>query len=362
MKKYGYAYYFNSPEFKQKLHSKWTAEALMRYDLNLIGCELVGETTLRCKTCGYEKNIVHAQREAVLSFCPNCHKNLRSKFEFLIAEHLKQLNVEFISNDRAVIGPKELDIYVPKFKLAIEIDGLYFHQNKPKRYHLDKTEECLSKGIKLLHLTDKTLLEHKNIALSIIDSFLGKTESIPARKCEVRQLTTEEYSNFCNANHLQGTAPAKVKLGLFHNGELVQLESFSKPRFSSKYQWELVRECSKLGVRVIGGKSKLFKHFLKDYNPESIISYCDRSLFTGSSYETIGMTFLYATPPSYSYYKSGQLLSRYQCQKHRLKELKNFKFDSSLTERENMLANGYGIVYDCGANVYIWQREIESGD
>lgn len=353
--RYGYKYWVNNPEFRYQLYKKWTSESLKSYNLDLIDCELIGGTTLKCKKCGYEKEVQHAQIEARISFCPNCYNEYRSKYELLISEHLKDLGIEFTHNDRSVLNPKELDILVPKYSLAIEVDGLYWHQNKPKDYHLSKTDSCLKKKIRLIHLTDRLLIEKPELVMSVIDSALGISQKIYARKCAVKQISSEEYKEFCEKNHIQGYVPAKVKLGLFYNDELIQVESFSKPRFSKKYEWELIRECSKIGLSVVGGKSKLFKHFLRNYSPKSVVSYCDRSMFTGSSYiKALGMELVGTTSPSYSYYKNGRLLSRYQCQKHKLKSLLS-NFDSSLSERENMQKNGYGTIYDCGENVYLWQ-------
>ena len=48
--------------------------------------------------------------------------------------------------------------------------------------------------------------------------------------------------------------------------------TFSKPRFNNQYDYELIRFCSLKGFNVIGGASKLWKYFLKKYNPKSVIS------------------------------------------------------------------------------------------
>ena len=37
--------------------------------------------------------------------------------------------------------------------------------------------------------------------------------------------------------------------------------SFGVPRFTDKFEWEIIRECSKQGYFVIGGKEKLWKYF-----------------------------------------------------------------------------------------------------
>ena len=50
----------------------------------------------------------------------------------------------------------ELDIYIPENKLALEINGNYFHSElggkKNKYYHVNKTELCESKNIQLIHI------------------------------------------------------------------------------------------------------------------------------------------------------------------------------------------------------------------
>lgn len=60
---------------------------------------------------------------------------------------------DIILNNRDLIG-KELDIYLPKIKIAFEFNGLYWHceLNKEKNYHLNKTETCENLGIKLIHI------------------------------------------------------------------------------------------------------------------------------------------------------------------------------------------------------------------
>ena len=44
---------------------------------------------------------------------------------------LKSFNLDIIENDRTLIG-KEIDIYLPDFKIGIEFNGLYYHSDKFK--------------------------------------------------------------------------------------------------------------------------------------------------------------------------------------------------------------------------------------
>lgn len=64
---------------------------------------------------------------------------------------------EIQTNIRSIISPQELDIYIPERKIAIEVDGIYWHSTnagKDKNYHLHKTIECEKRGIQLIHITE----------------------------------------------------------------------------------------------------------------------------------------------------------------------------------------------------------------
>ena len=258
------------------------------------------------------------------------------------------------------LNNKELDIYLPDNNLAIEYDGLVFHSegnskyamfaNRPKNYHLDKTNLCESNNIQLFHI-----FEGENIELwkSMIDNKLGLNKKIYARKCIIKELEFNLIREFLDENHLQGSVNTNINLGLFYEDELIQVMTFSKPRFNKNYQYELIRLCTKKFTNVVGGASKLFSYFIKNYNPESIISYANRRFSRGSIYETLGFKFLRVTEPNYFYFKMGkrELHSRVEFQKHKLKNLLE-NYDPNLTEAENMFNNNYRRIYDCGNLVY----------
>ena len=252
-----------------------------------------------------------------------------------------------IRNTRNIIKPKELDIYLPELNLAIEVDGIFFHSTNnytPKDYHLNKTLACNSIGIRLIHITDWEWTNKLDICKSIIRSAINKYDTrIYARDCNVKEVSQNESDNFLYTNHLQGKVKATYRLGLYYNDELVQLICIGKSRYK-KDEIELLRMCTKLNTQVTGGFSKLMAH--QPYN--KIISYLDRSKFTGNSYKSVGFDLLSTSGPSFKYYKNNIELSRIATQKHKLKDLLKDNYDSSLSESQNMIANGWLQVYDCG--------------
>lgn len=282
-------------------------------------------------------------------YCLNCFNKNVSSYELQIHKILDDLRVEYIANDRSILKGKELDIYIPLAKLAIEFDGVYWHNNSTKT--LEKSKQL--EGIQLINIFENEYDDHK--IRSILSAKLHKSEIIYARKCVIEEIPNKVYKEFCERNHIQGYAAAKVMLGLFYKGQLIQIMSFGKPRFNRNYEWEIIRECSD-SYGVVGGKQRLWKYFLKTYSPKSVISYCDKRYFTGESYIKLGMTPKKDTGPSYIYTNGKQTLSRYQCQKHKLENILD-KFDKNLTEYENMSMNGYYRLYDFGQKVFVWEAE-----
>lgn len=263
-----------------------------------------------------------------------------------IADFLKNLGINIVENSKEIIPPKEIDIYVPEKQLAIEFDGLYYHSSKfndNKNYHLEKTLTCEEKGIRLIHIYEDEWLFKRPIVESIIKSALGiYEERIYARKCEVRKLDDSAFRAFCNENHIQGEASSSERLGLYYNNTLVQAVGFCKSRFS-KNEIELIRMVTKLNTQVIGGFSKLMKHFGKN-----CISFIDRRLFDGKGYKTSGFQYIQTNKPSYFYIKNFNRFYRMNFTKTSIKKKFPNQYDSSLTEEENMKNLGYYRLYDCG--------------
>ena len=106
--------------------------------------------------------------------CPKC-KSIISKPEIEIQEYIKNLGFEILTNKRNIIKPKELDIYIPELKKAIEFNGEYWHYSKkhfiPGEHGL-KSNLCRKKGIKLLHIREDLWIKDKEKTKKSIEKFL----------------------------------------------------------------------------------------------------------------------------------------------------------------------------------------------
>ena len=264
---------------------------------------------------------------------------------------------EIIENDRTVLNGKELDIYIPDKKLAIEFNGLYWHSEmyKDKMYHQNKVMECSKKDINLIHIWEDDWFEKREIIKDIIKTKLGLNNKIFARKCEIKDVSSIDAKKFIDEYHIQGNINAKIRIGLYYNNELVEIATFGKLRNimhskGSDDQYELYRLCSKGGYTIVGGFSKLIKYFIDKYNPEQIITYASLDISNGGVYNKI-FEQQKITSPGYYWTKNGYKYHRSNFTKHKLVDM---GYDKNKTEDEIMHELGYYKLYDSGNIKFIY--------
>lgn len=106
-----------------------------------------------CKRCG---NTWEAKAYSVLQGhgCPRCARSGTSFMEqYIYYSFLKTLgDGSVLSRDRSIIG-MELDIVIPKYKIAIEPGNWGLHKKNIKR-DIEKRNRCLDKGIRLITIYD----------------------------------------------------------------------------------------------------------------------------------------------------------------------------------------------------------------
>ena len=284
---------------------------------------------------------------------------LQSSFrEKEVLEYIRAIyKGEIRENDRDLIAPKEVDIYIPDKKFAVEFDGLYWHSEAVKtdrNYHKNKTDACLKKGVRLFHIYEDEWRDKKDIVKSMVASALGVyKKKIYARDCVVKEITNKgTVSTFFAANHIQGAVHTySLALGLYKGRELLQACVFGKQHFDRNKDIELYRMVTKLNTQVVGGFSKIMEH--TPYN--TVVSYVALRMFDAKGYLAGKWKIESESAPSFCLTDGHNTFSRHLFKKERCLS----KFDNvteDMTEREMQIKNGLYRIWDSGTYKVRWTR------
>lgn len=220
-----------------------------------------------------------------------------------------------------------------------------------RNYHMTKTDIGKKYGFRVINIWD-----WDNVEL-IIKSLVNKRH-IYARECVIDKVPTKIARSFLTDYHFQGFCKnQKYLYGLFYNGELVQMMSFGKPRYNRHYEYELMRLCTRHDVCVVGGVQRLFKHFIRQHNPTSVISYCDESKFTGDVYVKLGFTRLKKPQPSKHWYKEkGNVHITDNLLRHKgYDKLFGTDFGKGTSNDDLMYNDGFVEIYDAGQSTWVME-------
>lgn len=229
---------------------------------------------------------------------------------------------------------------------------------------LRRNEKCLESGYKYVQIFEDEYKDNQDIVLSKIKHILGlddHTCKIPARKCAIQEVLKEDAEQFLNKNHIQGFVSSSVYLGAIYEGKIVAVMCFLN---ENNGNWNLTRFASLNGYICQGVASKMFKYFIRNYDPRYVRSFADRRWTVDSRsnlYIKLGFELDETLKPEYRYYNP---------QVDKYKRFHKFGFRKSIlhnkyglpmhmTETEMATALGYVRIWDCGLFKYVWRKENE---
>jgi hypothetical protein len=352
--KYGSDNYSKSKKFQKKIKENFLTlyPDVNFHKINKETVEVICDKG--CDNSIISKQLLYERYKRKHEICLSCNPlgfNNRSEYEKEITDFLIENGVKVETNIKIPNEKLEINIYIPEHKIGIEFNGVYWHNElfREKNYHLNKTIKCEKNNIELVHIFEDEWVYKKEIVKSILLNKLNKIKNnIFARKCEIKEITSEVSKKFLNENHIQGNVNSKIKIGLYYQENLVSVMTFSRGRVimgGKNTEWELNRYSSLINTNVVGGSSKLLKYFIKKYQPEKLISYSDVRIFNGSMYSKIGFERKSNSKPNYWYVINGIRKHRFNFTKNKLiKE----GYEKNKTEKQIMFERGIYRIYDCG--------------
>lgn len=302
--------------------------------------------------CGHEWRATVLNRSNG-SGCRRCSKHVsraESELRAFVEGELPTGTAVHGSDTSVLGGGRELDIYIPSLKLAVEFNGLYWHSDalKAREYHADKTRDAALKGVRVIHVWEDDWRDRRAVVESMLRSRLG-TDTRPklsARSLNHISVTYKQAAEFLDREHIQGSVRGTFYDGLITGGgELVAVLVATKN--SSEYRVDRYATSS----LVRGGFGKLLKvleNRVREAGGGEIVTFANLDISEGVLYTATGFTHRGTLPPDYMYVYEGSRVHKFNFRKARFRDDPKLIYAPSLTESELSKLNKLNRVYDAG--------------
>lgn len=243
--------------------------------------------------------------------------------------------VRTIKGDRAVLEGREIDIYIPKYRLGVEYDGLAYHsEGKTQDYHLWKTITAAKKRVRIIHIWSDLWTNRRAQVVDFLSKVLGRTTILPYSECTIGEVSVVEGSKFLNATHITGCDPrARVFIGIYYKNYLITVASFTRDETS----WTYLQKADRATCCIEDDLAHIFEYIRAHYNVVAFRATIDRSLFDGSDLRQLGFRITECTPPN----------------AHWTQNYKSRVLQEGYTD-DQMISKGYHRFYDCGELILEW--------
>lgn len=264
---------------------------------------------------------------------------------------------------RSIIPPKELDIYIPEKKIAIEFNGLYWHSENmlsartknAKNYHYDKWKACRDAGIQLITVWEDEWRDKPEIVKSMLSHKLGISQNgkVYGRNVIVLDIDGDTAKEFCDKHHIQGFAGGTKYFALVNKHDLSEVFAVSVWR-KLKNELYLDRYCT--SVSVVGGMGKLLKAgeaWGKAMGCSQIITFADHQVSNGGLYHSLGFRVDKILKPDYRYIHEGLRKHKFGFRLKRFRNDPALKYVEGYTEKQLAELNDLPRLWDFGKTRFV---------
>lgn len=281
----------------------------------------------------------------------------KSKIEIALANILKSLNIEYIS--QYVIGPWSFDFFLPKYKILIECQGEYWH-NLPKTVCRDKAKSTYVKTY-----TDNKLYaiwEHEFCCESKVINYIkyitGNNDIInfDFKSTIIKPINNKEASVFLDSFHYASGSIGKIIFGCFIDDKFIAVCSFNNPvrkETSDKLNGitlELNRFCIHQNYQMKNFASFFLSKCIKliSNKCDNIVSFADNSYnHHGVIYKATNWKLIDVIKPDYWYISNDGWIMHKKTLWNRAKKM-------SITEKDYSEKFGYKKVFGSEKYKYLY--------
>lgn len=319
----------------------------------------------RCKECGHEFTSTWSNWTS--RKCPKCHPHNYRGMQSELNDYVMSLcpeNIVRYDCKSVLAKSRQLDVYIEDMKTAFEFNGIFWHNSDysiygkeplPMMYHYDKTNECIDKGIKLVHIFEDEWTNHKKLCMSKIKKMLApyKMIHVDANECMIHNRISQfEKEKYLLKYTFYGIDGSSIAYCLEWRRHIVAMMTFSKTRNNKQYEWQILNYIELDNIIVDGGFNALFKHFVDSMNPKNICLYASRDWTCIDDYSDV-LDFIEVKRPRCYWTLGDERVHYISINKTKAKQIID-DYDDHKTLVENMNDNNYFRIYDSGVNVFSW--------
>jgi len=316
--------------------------------------DTVTTTGIRCLTCQTVFNRKIGQLFNNNAKCPTCHPPWAcnvSVWQREIADFVSSIVIDCELNNRSIIAPLELDIFIPSKSFAIECNGLYWHSNAARRFSTDHAERkrllAMEHGITLMTIFEDEWNVKRNIIESMLRHRLGFSNKIGARCLSLLTCEPRDVASNIDDWHLEGHINSSFALKLVNDhGATMGACTLRWARNGNHKVLEIARLAISPGIHIAGGISRFVACACKIAQiagAKRLISYSDNRLGSGSGYAAAGMKLIKTTIQRFWWTDFNQRYDRF-----------TFRADKNRGMSERQVAADAGVhrIYGCSNSLW----------
>ncbi len=287
------------------------------------------------------------------SRCPLCAKTI-SLSQIALLDILSEYT-ETISNYRYGVRKKEIDIYMPEFKIGIEYNGVYWHSTEwlQDSQHLVKHLEAQQMGFRVIQIFSDEWETKPEAVLNHIRAAINKQNSVECSKLKLVDIKDREASDFHSSWNIHDWSGSGTHKGLMLEGVLIAVMTMTGEGQHQK----LSRYSS--SMRVIGGPEAMFSNLVKQLDLQAVEGYSDNRLSSGELFQLLGFEEKEQISPDFTYThkNKGRRISKFEVDPENLVRFLGDLYNPSMTQDELFEASGHYKVFDCGLTKWIWKAK-----
>lgn len=292
----------------------------------------------------FEQRASDHQRRFRCSKCRGISSHAEAEIINFIQEYIPTLKI--IQNDRTILKGKELDIYIPSKKLAIEYCGIYWHSEKfkpNKNYHFEKYKTCRDKDIKLITIFEDEWIEHKDIIKNLLLSKLELSNDY-MDNVSIENISINDKKKFFDLHHIQGNGPSSLNYGIYNHDRIM----IAAMGFICNDNGNFVLNRYAESQPSLFNFEKLFSHFKQYNNYENITIFTDNRWGNEDIYLNNNWVQEKMLNPTYSYVKDKKRYHKSIFKKNKITSNEYLKYNSQI--------NDFLRIWDCGKIKYKYVR------